>query len=50
METLCDPLSDRQVKTVKAPPHRPLNSNLMYPDPCKFNIMNHLTNSKTNCT
>ncbi len=34
MESLLDPLQDRQVKTVKAPPHRPLPSNLMYPDPC----------------
>lgn len=35
METLNDPCGDRAVKTVKAPPHRPLPPNLMYPDPCK---------------
>lgn len=33
MEALADPLKDRVVKTVKAPPHKPLPPNLMYPDP-----------------
>lgn len=31
MEPLSDPYNDRQIKTVKAPPHRPLESSLMYP-------------------
>ena len=35
MENLVDPLNDRMVKTVKPPPHRPLDPNLMYPDPGK---------------
>lgn len=35
MESLCDPLGDRPVKSVKAPPQKPLNPKLMYPDPSK---------------
>lgn len=33
METLADPCQDRAVKTVKAPPHKPLPPSKMYPDP-----------------
>lgn len=32
MDTLQDPANDRQVKTLKPPPHRPLSKNLMFPD------------------
>ena len=32
MEPLCDPCKDREVKSVKAPPHRPLSRKLMWPD------------------
>lgn len=32
MEPLCDPLNDRFMKTVRAPPHRPLSRNLMWPN------------------
>ena len=32
MESLVDPLNDRAVKTVKAPPHRPLSVEIMYPN------------------
>lgn len=35
MESLCDPLKDRMVKQVRAPPHRPLESKLMFPDKFK---------------
>jgi len=35
MEPLIDPLKDRAVKTVKAPPHRPLSKELMFPDKLK---------------
>jgi serine/threonine-protein phosphatase 2B catalytic subunit len=45
MEALADPLNDRQVKTVKPPPHRPLNTNLMYPDPCNSLPSNLHSNS-----
>ena len=38
METLKDPCNDRQVKNVKLPPARPLQSEKMYPDPCKIPI------------
>jgi len=31
MEPLSDPLKDRVVKKVKAPPHRPLTDALMFP-------------------
>ncbi len=33
MEPLLDPCNDRVMKNVKAPPHRPLNPQLMYPNP-----------------
>jgi len=35
MEPLSDPLRDRVMKSVKAPPHRPLARNLMFPDKLK---------------
>ena len=31
METLPDPLQDRQVKTLACPPHKPLPDNVIYP-------------------
>jgi len=31
MQLLLDPLNDRQVKTIKPPPHKPLSSELMFP-------------------
>jgi len=33
MEPLSDPVGDRKVKTCKAPPHKPLRKNLLFPDP-----------------
>lgn len=50
METLNDPFDDRAVKTVKAPPHKPLAPNMMYPDPGKFHDCNIIYCSKTNRT
>lgn len=38
MEPLNDPLKDRTVKSVKAPPHRPLDPKLMFPDKLKRNM------------
>lgn len=38
MEVLNDPLKDRVVKTVKPPPHRPLETKLMFPDKLKRNL------------
>ena len=35
MESLKDPYDDRQIKSVKLPPAKPLASERMYPDPCK---------------
>lgn len=35
MDTLQDPANDRQVKTHKAPPHKPLSRQLMFPDRLK---------------
>ncbi|CAK75018.1 unnamed protein product (macronuclear) [Paramecium tetraurelia] len=35
MDLLKDPVNDRQVKTLKPPPHRPLSRNLMFPDKLK---------------
>jgi serine/threonine-protein phosphatase 2B catalytic subunit len=32
MEPLCDPVGDRKVKTCKAPPHKPLRKNMLFPD------------------
>ena len=34
MELLKDPYNDRQIKSVKLPPAKPLQSEKMYPDPC----------------
>jgi len=31
MEPLSDPCNDRQVKTVRPPPHKPLSKNLIWP-------------------
>ena len=36
MERLSDPLDDRVIKTVRAPPHKPLDPLLMYPDSCTY--------------
>lgn len=38
METLKDPLNDRQIKSVKIPPAKPLQSEKMYPDPSNPSI------------
>lgn len=35
MDSLKDPNNDRQVKTHKAPPHKPLSYELMFPDKLK---------------
>ena len=35
MEALSDPCKDRTVKSVKAPPHKPLSKKLFWPDPKK---------------
>jgi serine/threonine-protein phosphatase 2B catalytic subunit len=32
MEPLADPVKDRVLKTVRPPPHRPLNRTLMFPE------------------
>ena len=39
MDLLSDPLNDRALKSLKPPPHRPLDSNkLFFPDSkCKIN-------------
>lgn len=39
MDLLKDPANDRQVKTLKAPPHRPLSRNLMFPDKLKSSFI-----------
>lgn len=31
MEPLCNPEKDRQVKRLKAPPHKPLSNELLFP-------------------
>lgn len=31
MESLSDPLKDRAIKQFKPPPHKPLSTNLMFP-------------------
>lgn len=31
MQPLSDPTGDRSVKTVRAPPHKPLDKNLLWP-------------------
>lgn len=49
METLTDPFNDRIVKSVKAPPHRPLSFDKMYPDPSNITIMNKICR-QTNCS
>lgn len=35
MEPLSDPLKDRGVKQVKPPPHKPIDSKLMFPEKLK---------------
>ena len=35
MEILVDPLNDRIMKHIKPPPHKPLCSNLMFPEHLK---------------
>jgi serine/threonine-protein phosphatase 2B catalytic subunit len=35
MDLLKDPANDRIVKTLKAPPHKPLDRKLLYPDKLK---------------
>ncbi len=32
MEPLADPLADRQLKDLMAPPHQPLDEHLLYPN------------------
>ena len=34
MEPLCDPESDRAMKDIIPPPHRPLSDDLLYPNKC----------------
>jgi hypothetical protein len=36
MEPLLDPYNDRQIKSIKPPPARPLSHQLMYPYPGTF--------------
>jgi serine/threonine-protein phosphatase 2B catalytic subunit len=38
MDSLKDPVNDRQVKALQAPPHKPLSRALMFPDKlkCKY--------------
>ena len=38
MDLLKDPVNDRMVKTLKAPPHKPLDQKLLYPEKLKGNI------------
>lgn len=42
MDSLSDPLKDRVVKNLKAPPHKPLDKSLIWPDKLKgfffFNV------------
>ena len=38
MEPLPDPTNDRVVKTVKAPPHKSLSENLIWPERNKSTI------------
>ena len=38
MERLADPLNDRVVKSVPAPPHKPLPRSKMYPNPSTPNV------------
>lgn len=35
MELLSDPIKDRQVKSLKSPPHKPLDKALMWPEKLK---------------
>ena len=35
MQPLLDPLNDRIIKQVKPPPHKPLNTELFYPEKLK---------------
>lgn len=35
MELLSDPIKDRQVKSLKAPPHKPLDKALIWPEKLK---------------
>ncbi len=35
MDTLADPLKDRIVKTLKPPPHKPLDKTLIWPEKLK---------------
>jgi hypothetical protein len=35
MEPLSDPLGDRPIPSVQAPPHKPLDPKIMYPNPGK---------------
>lgn len=38
MQPLSDPTNDRTVKTVRPPPHRPLDKNLFFPAQLKGNF------------
>ena len=42
MELLKDPLGDRQIKSVKLPPAKPLLTSKMYPDPGKSPFLSNL--------
>ena len=46
MDLLKDPVNDRMVKTLKAPPHKPLDQKLLYPEKLKGNISLGLYNCK----
>ena len=45
MESLLDPLNDRIVKSIKAPPQKPLSSHLLFPK--KNSIKFHFCNNKS---
>ena len=38
MEPLCDPESDRSMKDIIPPPHRPLSDDLLYPNKCTISF------------
>lgn len=43
MKPLCDPKNDRMVKTIKPPPHKPLDSNLLWSNPKNKKLPNWKT-------
>ena len=46
MKPLLDPNNDRFVKSVKLPPHRPLDKNLIWPPEMKGSIIINLKKGK----